>query len=104
MNFGVECLGAEWKDGLWEVRFLDVKTDKKFTRTTSVLISAVGGISYPRDIHFDGMERFKGAMFHSARWNHNVDYAGKKMGVIGNGCSAAQIVPKVSEKAAFIKQ
>jgi thioredoxin reductase len=104
MNFGVECLGAEWKNLQWEVKFLDTKTGNRFVRTTTVLISAVGGISYPRDIKFDGMERFKGAIFHSARWNHKVDYTGKRMAVIGNGCSAAQIVPKVAEKATLVKQ
>lgn len=104
MNFGVECLGAEWKESHWVVQFLDEKTGKRFTRTTAVLISAVGGISYPRDVKFEGMDRFNGPMFHSARWNHKVDYTGKRMAVIGNGCSAAQIVPKIAEKAAFVKQ
>ncbi|KAH6704243.1 monooxygenase [Leptodontidium sp. MPI-SDFR-AT-0119] len=104
MNFGVECLGAEWKDGLWHVHLKDIKTGISFTKVVNVFISAVGGISYPRDIKFQGMELFKGDMFHSARWDHKVDYAGKRMGVIGNGCSAAQIVPVVSDKAAFVKQ
>ncbi|KAH8585503.1 monooxygenase [Bisporella sp. PMI_857] len=105
MNFQVECLKAEWKNnGAWEVRFLHLKTGKQFVRTSRVLISAVGGISYPRDVQFQGMERFKGEMFHSARWNHKVDYTNQRMAVIGNGCSAAQIIPKVAERAAYVQQ
>jgi cation diffusion facilitator CzcD-associated flavoprotein CzcO len=50
------------------------------------------------------MEEFKGEMFHTARWNHNYDYSGKRMAVIGNGCSAAQVVPVVAKDVAYIKQ
>jgi hypothetical protein len=46
----------------------------------------------------------QGNMFYSARWNHSYDYTGKRMAANGNGCSAAQIVPKVAEKAAFGQQ
>jgi cation diffusion facilitator CzcD-associated flavoprotein CzcO len=50
------------------------------------------------------MENFKGAMFHTARWNHSVSYKNKRVAVIGNGCSAAQVVPTVAKHAAYVKQ
>ncbi|KAJ4290831.1 hypothetical protein N0V90_010026 [Kalmusia sp. IMI 367209] len=50
------------------------------------------------------MEKFKGLMFHTARWDHSYDYKGKKMAVVENGCSAAQVVPTVAEDAASVKQ
>jgi cation diffusion facilitator CzcD-associated flavoprotein CzcO len=50
------------------------------------------------------MEKFKGAMFHTARWDHTYDYNGKRMAVIGNGCSAAQVVPNVVDKVKYLKQ
>ena len=85
MHFGIECLGARWisKQNLWEVQFHDLRTDIKYSRFAGIFVSAVGGISYPRQVHFPGMERFKGEMFHTAHWNHNYDYTGKRMGVIG---------------------
>jgi cation diffusion facilitator CzcD-associated flavoprotein CzcO len=43
---------------------------------------------------------FKGAQFHSGHWDHTVAYAGKRVGVIGSGCSAAQIVPAIADKVA----
>lgn len=106
MNFNVACIGATWiaKKGKWEVNFLDIKTGSSFTRETSVFVSAVGGISEPRDVKFPGMEEFKGSMFHTARWDHTYDYTGKRMAVIGNGCSAAQVVPNVVNKVSYIKQ
>lgn len=106
MKFNVACLGAKWisKKNKWEVQFYDVKTNVKFTKEASVFVSAVGGISEPRDVKFPGMEKFKGAMFHTARWDHSYDYTGKRMAIIGNGCSAAQVVPNVVDKVAYIKQ
>jgi len=106
MHFSIECLGAKWNKVTtqWDVTFRDQKTGLEFVRSATVFISAVGGISYPRDVKFEGMERFKGDMFHTARWDHTVDYKGKRMAIIGNGCSAAQVVPSVVEDAAYVKQ
>lgn len=81
MTFEIECLDAEWEDYKWMVQFLDDTTRTQFTRTASVLISAVGGIPYPRDINFQGMELFKGQTFHSATWVYKVDYTKKRMAV-----------------------
>lgn len=41
---------------------------------------------YPKDIA--GVENFHGELWHSARWRHDVELKGKRVGVIGNGCSA----------------
>ncbi|KAF7536649.1 hypothetical protein G7054_g4356 [Neopestalotiopsis clavispora] len=100
----VECVGAFWRNdqSKWEVRLKDLRTGLEYTRMANVLVSAVGAISFPRDVKFPGMENFKGPMFHTARWDHSVDYTGKA--VIGNGCSAAQVVPAMAKKAAFVKQ
>lgn len=102
----VECIGAKWHNDLskWEVNLKDLKSGIEYCRYASVFVSAVGAISFPRDVKFPGMENFKGDMFHTARWDHSVSYANKRVAVIGNGCSAAQVVPAVAEKAAFVKQ
>ncbi|KAI9685438.1 MAG: hypothetical protein M1822_004569 [Bathelium mastoideum] len=105
MLFSVECLGARWvkEDQEWEVQFRDLKTSVEYVRRATVLISAVGGINKPREVKFEGMEKFQGHMFHTARWDHAVNYAGKRVAVIGNGCSAAQVVHTVSKDATFLK-
>ncbi|TPX25843.1 hypothetical protein DIZ76_011300 [Coccidioides immitis] len=106
MRFGIECMGARWSSdiGQWEVTLRDLKTNIEYSRYATALVSAVGGISFPRDVKFKGMEKFQGKIFHTARWNHDFDYTGKKMAVIGNGCSAAQVVPALLSKAACVKQ
>lgn len=106
MHFKVECTGAFWNKstGYWEVRFRDLTSGKEYTRHAAIFISAVGGISLPRDVKFPGMDKFKGAMFHTAKWDHSYDYTGKRVAVIGNGCSAAQVVPAIAGRAGYVKQ
>ena len=105
MQFGVECISASWKDeGFWEVRLLDIRTNIEYIRTATIFISAVGGISKPRDIRFPGMEKFQGDIIHTARWDPQFVYSGKRLAVIGNGCSAAQVVPAIAKKAGLVKQ
>lgn len=52
----------------------------------------------------EGYKSFKGPLFHSARWDHTVDMAGKNVFVIGNGCSATQFVPQIAKEAKMVKQ
>ncbi|HEX4113335.1 MAG TPA: NAD(P)/FAD-dependent oxidoreductase, partial [Stellaceae bacterium] len=68
---------------------------------TPVLISAVGLFNRIKIPDFPGRETFKGAQFHSARWDHAFDLAGKTVAVIGNGASAVQFLPKI---APLVKQ
>lgn len=102
----VECVGAFWNNekSHWEVKLKDLRTDLEYIRTASIFVSAVGAISFPRDVKFPGMEKFQGPMFHTARWNHGVSYKNKRVAVIGNGCSAAQVVPAMAKEAAIVKQ
>ncbi|KAJ0108808.1 Monooxygenase protein [Diaporthe amygdali] len=81
INTFVECVGAAWdsESAQWIVQMKDLKTGINFTRRSTRFVSAVGGISFPRDVHFEGMEDFKGPMFHTARWRHDVDYTGKRV-------------------------
>lgn len=102
----VECVGAVWDSDTshWAVQLKDLRTGLEYSRTASIFVSAVGAISFPRDVKFPGMDKFQGHMFHTARWNHSVNYANKRVAVIGNGCSAAQVVPAMAKSASFVKQ
>ncbi|KAM0750741.1 monooxygenase [Meredithblackwellia eburnea MCA 4105] len=102
----VECAGAAWHNDKqhWVVRLKDLKTGLSFTRQCDVFISCVGAISIPKDINIPGHESFTGTIWHSARWNHDFKVAGKRIAVIGNGCSASQFVPRLVEAGANIVQ
>lgn len=74
-----------------------MKTGDKRTEEAEVMFYAIGGFQaplYPTDMR--GKEDFKGELFHSARWRHDVIFKKKRVGVIGNGCSACVILSCVA--------
>src|SRR3546814_9019775 len=66
------------------------------------LILATGGLSRPKLPEIDGIECFAGAIFHSARWPADVALAGKRVGMIGTGASAIQVLPAIAGSAAQV--
>jgi len=73
------------------------------TYTCRYFISAMGMISEPVIPDIEGMDRFQGPLFHSARWpKEGLDYAGKRVGIIGSGATTVQMLPVVAETAASV--
>jgi cation diffusion facilitator CzcD-associated flavoprotein CzcO len=60
------------------------------------IILATGQLSRPAIPRLPGVERFAGHSFHSARWDHGYDLAGKRVAVVGTGASAIQFVPRIA--------
>ena len=78
---------------LWQV-----ETESGETYTARFVIDTSGVLANPHVPNLRGAETFDGPKFHSGRWDHSVTYEGKRVGVIGSGCSAAQIVPAIAGK------
>lgn len=66
------------------------------------VVTGVGQLHYPSTPEFNNIKAFKGASFHSARWDHTVDLAGKRVAVIGNAASAVQLIPEVAKVASKV--
>ncbi|GAA2654531.1 NAD(P)/FAD-dependent oxidoreductase [Streptomyces vastus] len=66
--------------------------------TADVVVSATGPLSEPRVPDIAGLDTFPGAVFHSARWDHDYDLRGKRVAVVGTGASAIQIVPELQPR------
>jgi cation diffusion facilitator CzcD-associated flavoprotein CzcO len=64
------------------------------------VIFASGLLAEPKIPDVPGLDTFTGEIFHSARWNHDVDLTGKRVAVIGTGCSSVQIVPAIQPAVA----
>ncbi len=80
----------------------DIETDKGDRFSAKFLITGLGILSAPNKPPFPGEERFKGQVLHTARWpSQPIDFAGKRVGVIGNGSTGVQVV---CELAAKVKQ
>ena len=82
-----EVTGSVYEDGGWTVRTKDGQTTR-----ADILITAAGILHHPNYPDIEGLETFQGATFHSSRWDHDVDLKSKRVGIIGTGSTAAQIV------------
>ncbi|PTU22056.1 hypothetical protein P175DRAFT_0508923 [Aspergillus ochraceoroseus IBT 24754] len=102
----VEWTGATWqeKTQTWVVSFRDLETKQWFVQECQILVSAVGGLVNPQELKVPGAERFQGHIIHTARWDHGVDLTDKRVAVIGNGASAAQLVPAIIHQAKSVTQ
>jgi len=60
------------------------------------LINSSGSLSQPSVPPIKGVNDFKGAAFHTSRWDHSFDYSGKKVAVIGTGASGVQVIPALA--------
>tara|TARA_B100001013_G_scaffold343760_1_gene272203 strand:- start:1255 stop:3177 length:1923 start_codon:yes stop_codon:yes gene_type:complete len=100
VRFNTEVLGARYQlaDRCWHVQTKD-NQGALTERRANFLISAVGQLNRPFIPDIAGMKNFSGNQFHSARWNHNQDLVNARIGVIGTGASAMQIVPEIAPQA-----
>ncbi|EAW14397.1 flavin-containing monooxygenase [Aspergillus clavatus NRRL 1] len=106
MVFHTQWEGAEWKEDTssWRVQLRNLATNQCFEQECKVLISAVGGLSVPKPFSMRGMETFKGEIMHTAEWKHDVVLDGKDVVVIGNGASAAQLIPAILKQCKSVTQ
>lgn len=97
---------SRWNDldQLWEVTIQNQTTKGTYVRRAKVVVSAVGSLSVPKPCEIPGAENFKGLLFHSAQWDHRLDWKDKDIVVLGNGCSATQFVPIMSQDAKQLTQ
>jgi len=98
--FSTEVLSIEWSAGrhAHRMRYRDTKTGEHKETWAEVVIGAAGPFPsafIPADLK--GIENFKGPSWHSLTWRNDVGLRGKRVGVIGNGCSACQLIPQISE-------
>ena len=93
IRFGSDVQSILW-DNLaqrWEI----TATGADPVRARSIIM-ATGPLSRPALPDIPGLDDFAGAMFHSARWRHDHDLTGERVGVIGTGASAIQFVPRIA--------
>lgn len=95
LNTRAEALRWDAAAGRWWVR-----TSEGVELSARIVVAGVGGLRVPEIPTIPGRERFSGATFHSARWDHGYALAGKRVAVIGTGASAIQFVPQIADKVA----
>ncbi|MBB1022142.1 NAD(P)/FAD-dependent oxidoreductase [Dietzia sp. E1] len=92
IRFGVDVTAVEYDAdrGRWSVSTNAGEYDAR------VVVLGVGALCEPRLPEIDGIEDFAGDVFHTARWDHSVPLADRRVAVIGTGASAIQVVPSIA--------
>ena len=96
-RFGDAVTRCEFSDGKWHLTTASGNRDD-----VDVVIAATGVLHHPRYPEIDGIDTFAGAMFHSARWDHRVQLDGTRIGIIGTGSTAIQIVSAIVDRVAAL--
>ena len=87
-----------------EVKKTDAEgKEQTFLEECDVLINGAGVVNKWKWPEIEGLFDFKGTLGHSANWDRNIDWAGKKVAVIGTGSSSIQMVPQIAETASSLK-
>jgi cation diffusion facilitator CzcD-associated flavoprotein CzcO len=95
IRFGTELLEARWSgdEGRWRLG------TSRGELTCRVLVAGAGPLVEPVWPTIQGLDTFAGPLLHTARWDAAVPLAGRRVGVIGTGASAAQVVPELAGTA-----
>jgi len=102
IRFGTTVEEMTWGEVGWTLRLSVGPAGDPETVTVDAVVSAVGQLNRPKMPGIEGMETFEGPSFHSARWDWDVDLAGKRVAVVGSAASAAQLLPWTAERAAHV--
>jgi cation diffusion facilitator CzcD-associated flavoprotein CzcO len=97
IRFGDAVTRCEFSDGTWHVT-----TASGYRDDFDVVLAATGVLHHPKYPEIDGVDTFRGAIFHSARWDHRAQLDGARVGIVGTGSTAVQIVSAIVDRVAKV--
>ncbi|HEY5188612.1 MAG TPA: NAD(P)/FAD-dependent oxidoreductase [Solirubrobacteraceae bacterium] len=106
IHYGYRVTGASWStpEARWTVTAEDSETAEQLSVTCSFLQICGGYYSYEHGYtpDFPGVQDFEGTFVHPQQWPEDLDYAGKRVVIIGSGATAITLVPAMAEQAAHV--
>ncbi|KAK5087236.1 hypothetical protein LTR05_004407 [Lithohypha guttulata] len=96
IRFGTRLQEARWQPDSGQYKLTILCNGKREIEYADVLVSGQGILNNWKWPAIPGLDTFEGHKCHSANWDHNFDYAHKRIAVIGNGSSGIQIVPQMA--------
>ena len=101
--FETKVAEAVWDEGAarWKVT-IEGPGGRRETLDPNVVVSCAGLFSTPKMPAIEGIESFQGRMFHSTAWDHDFDYSGKRVALIGTGSTGSQLLPSVAARAGHV--
>lgn len=104
IEFETEVLSLSYDEASarWSIETRD-GSGRVRAETFSAVITATGQLNRPAYPDINGLQTFKGDLFHSARWPAGFDVSGKRVAVVGTGASAYQIVPSIVDSVSALE-
>ena len=106
IRFHHRIVSADWStaDGAWHVTAERTDTGETVHLTAGFVFSCSGYYRYDQGYlpDFPGMDRFTGPVVHPQAWPDDLDYAGKKVVVIGSGATAVTLIPSMADTAEHV--
>jgi cation diffusion facilitator CzcD-associated flavoprotein CzcO len=100
IQFRSRVTAAHWHEAS---RTWAVTLDDGSSHRARFLITAIGPLSAPTLPRVEGIDNFKGQSFHTSRWPHEpVNFAGKRIAVIGTGATGVQTISEVAKTAGHL--
>ncbi len=100
IRFEARVAAARWDD---DGRIWSLTLEDGSRHTARFLVTAVGPLSAPTYPRLPGLDDFRGQSWHTGLWpKQPVDFAGKRVAVIGTGASAVQAIPIIAETAGHL--
>ncbi|KAJ5637486.1 hypothetical protein N7490_007365 [Penicillium lividum] len=93
---------SKWETSVKQTGQKDSEFSDSYIINSDFLISAVGQLNAPQEPNIPGLKDFHGKMMHSARWDWTYDLKNKRIAIIGNGATAAQIIPEIAPEASHL--
>ena len=102
IQFNTEVHSLTWDDAaaMWEIRAKG--PEGEHTLRSNAVITGVGFLNRPNMPAIEGMAQFQGPSWHTARWPEGADLRGKRIAVIGTGCTGYQLIPELAREASHV--
>jgi 4-hydroxyacetophenone monooxygenase len=100
--FDTEVLELTWDEAAseWEIE-VDGPEGRRTLRSNAV-VTAVGFLNRPRIPEIEGMADFRGRSWHTSRWPEDADVDGKRVAVVGTGCTGYQLIPELARSTEHV--
>jgi monooxygenase len=106
IRFGHRVVRADWRTATnrWHVEVQRTDTGERLTMTCGFLYMCSGYYDYAEGFSpvLEGVEQFRGQVIHPQHWPEDLNYAGRRVLIIGSGATAVTLVPAMAERAAHV--
>lgn len=103
IRLSTSVLSADWDEDNQRWTVVTLSTDGTTERhNAQAIVTALGMLNAPNIPDVEGLDTFEGPVMHTAQWDPQIDLSGKRVIVLGTGCTAVQVVPNIVDQVTHL--